>query len=163
MSWRLERITNIPCVFHNETTWKWLLNDFFVHSLKYFKDLIHFTPMSHFYGSRHGCISDASMRRLMQHLRDISKRVDLQISETSLVRCIKGVSSEMSLRSLRSSQRRLWVASESVIPYFQTEVFFGYFLIYLRVFKYFANPKINPGYLYKRKTSLDQIVYLRFP
>ena len=33
--------------------------------------------------SRHGCISDGSLRRLMQRLRDISKRADLQISETS--------------------------------------------------------------------------------
>ena len=40
--------------------------------------------------SRHGCISDASRRRLIQRLRDISKRADLQISETSPVRCIKG-------------------------------------------------------------------------
>ena len=47
--------------------------------------------------SRHGCISDASLRRLMQRLRDISKRADLQISETSPVRCIKDVSSETSL------------------------------------------------------------------
>ena len=42
-----------------------------------------------------------------KRLRDISKRTDLQISETSPVRCIKDVSSETSLRSLRSSQRRL--------------------------------------------------------
>ena len=89
--------------------------------------------------SRHGCISDASLRRLMQRLRDISKRADLQISETSPVRCIKDVSSETSLRSLRSSQRRLWVASETAISFFQTEAFFSYLLIYLRVFKYFAN------------------------
>ena len=89
--------------------------------------------------SRHGCISDASLRHLMQRLRDISKRVDLQISETSPVRCIIDASSETSLRSLRSSQRCLWVSSEIVIRYFQTEAFFGYILIYLRVFKYFAN------------------------
>ena len=42
--------------------------------------------------SRHGRISDASLRRLMQRLRDISKRADLQISEMSPVRCIKDVS-----------------------------------------------------------------------
>ena len=59
------------------------------------------------YPSRHGCISDASLRRLIQRLRDISKRADLQISEMSTVRCIKDASSETSLRSLRSSQRRL--------------------------------------------------------
>ena len=84
--------------------------------------------------SRNRCISDASLRRLMQRLRDISKRADLKISETSPVRCIKDVSAETSLRSLRSSQRRLRVASETVIGYFQTGAFFGYLLIYLRVF-----------------------------
>ena len=89
--------------------------------------------------SWHGCISHLSLTRLMQRLRDISKRADLQISETSPVRFIKDVSSEMSLRPLRSSQRRLWVASETEIRYFQTETFFGYLLINLRVFKYFAN------------------------
>ena len=83
--------------------------------------------------SRYGCISDASLRRLMQSLRDMSKRTDLQISEMYPVRCIKGVSSETSLRSLRSSQRRLGVASESVIRFFQTEPFFGYLLIYLPI------------------------------
>ena len=83
--------------------------------------------------SRHGRISDASLRRLMQRLRDISKRADLQISEMSPVRCIKDVSPKTSLRSLRSSQRRLCVASETVIDYFQTGAFFGYLLIYLRV------------------------------
>ena len=77
-----------------------------------------------FHPSRHGCISDAFLRRLMQRIRDISKRADLQISETSPMRCIKDVFSETSLRSLRSSQRHLWVASESVIRYFQTEAFF---------------------------------------
>ena len=84
------------------------------------------------------CISE-SLRGLMQRLRDISKRADLQISETSPVRCIKDVSSEMSLRSLRSSERRLRVEFESFIRYFQTEAFFGYLLICLRVLKYFAN------------------------
>ena len=47
------------------------------------------------------------LRRLMKRLRDISKRADLQISETSPVRSIKDASSEMSMRSLGSSQRRL--------------------------------------------------------
>ena len=61
--------------------------------------------------SGHGCISDASLRRLIHRLRDISKRADLQISERSPWRLIKDVSSETSLRSLRFSQRRLWVAS----------------------------------------------------
>ena len=89
--------------------------------------------------SWHGCISHLSLTRLMQRLRDISKRADLQISETSPVRCFNDVSTETSLRSLRSSQRRLWDASENVICYFQTEAFLGYLLIYLRVFKLFAN------------------------
>ena len=57
--------------------------------------------------SRHGCISDASLRRLIQRLRDISKSADLQISEMSPRRLIKDVSSETSLRYLRFSQRRL--------------------------------------------------------
>ena len=56
---------------------------------------------------RHGCISDASLRLLMQRLKDISKKADLQILEMSPVRCFKDVSSETSLRSFRSSQRRL--------------------------------------------------------
>ena len=56
------------------------------------------------------CIVDtnpAGMDASQMHLRDVSKRADLQISKTSPVRCIKDVSSETSLRSLRSSQRRL--------------------------------------------------------
>ena len=71
--------------------------------------------------SRHRCISDASLRRLIQRLRDILKRVDLQISEKSPGRLIKDFSSET---SLRSSQRRLWVASETVILGLQTKRFF---------------------------------------
>ena len=59
----------------------------------------------------------------MQRLRDISKRADLKISETSPVRSIKDASSETSLRSLRSSQRRLRVVSETVILCFQTEAY----------------------------------------
>ena len=39
--------------------------------------------------SRHICILDASLRRLMQRLRDISKKNDLPISETFPVRSIK--------------------------------------------------------------------------
>ena len=98
----------------------------------------HMTSVTDLYPSRHGCISDASLRRLIQRLRDISKRADLQTSEMSTVRYIKDASSETSLRSLRSSQRRLWVSFEPVIHCFQTEAFFGYLLIYLRVFKYFV-------------------------
>ena len=47
--------------------------------------------------SWHGCISDASLRHLIQRLRDISRRADLQISVTSPGRLIKNVSSETSL------------------------------------------------------------------
>ena len=61
--------------------------------------------------SWHGCISHLSLTRLMQRLRDISERADLQMSETFSGRLIKDVSSETSLRSLRFSQRCLWVAS----------------------------------------------------
>ena len=39
--------------------------------------------------SGHGCILDASLRRVIQGLRDISKRANLQISETSPWRLIK--------------------------------------------------------------------------
>ena len=74
-------------------------------------------------------------------LRDISKRADLQISETPPGRLIKEVSSETSLRSLRFSQRRLSVASETVILGLQTKAFFGYLFIYLQVFIIFA--KLN--------------------
>ena len=88
--------------------------------------------------SRHGCISDAALRRLIQRLRDILKRANLQISETSPGRFIKDVSSETSQRSLRFSQRRLWVASKTVILGLQTKVFFGYLFIYLRVFIFFG-------------------------
>ena len=58
------------------------------------------TPVSRYYSffipSRHGCISDASLRFLTQRLKDVSDRADLQISETSVMRPIKDVSSEMS-------------------------------------------------------------------
>ena len=74
--------------------------------------------------SRDGCISNASLRRLMQRLRDISKRADLQISETSAKRLIKDVSSETSLKSLRFSQRRLLVTSETVNLGLQTKALF---------------------------------------
>ena len=72
-------------------------------------------------------VSQMHLRRLMKRLRDISKRADLQISETSPARSIKDASSETSMRSLGSSQRRLWVASEAVILCFQTEAFLGTF------------------------------------
>ena len=36
--------------------------------------------------SRHGYISDASLRRLTQRLRNVSDRADLQISEATLMR-----------------------------------------------------------------------------
>ena len=78
------------------------------------------------------------LRHFIQRLRDISKRVDLQISETSRARLIKDVSSETSLRSLRISQRNLWVASQTVILGLQTKGFCGYLFIYRRVFEYFA-------------------------
>ena len=87
--------------------------------------------------SRHGCISDTSQRRLIHRLRDMSKRSDLQISETSPERLIRDVSLETSLRSLRFSQRRLWVASETVIFGLKTKESSGYLLINLWVFKYF--------------------------
>ena len=71
--------------------------------------------------SWHGCISQASLRLVIQCLRDISKRAVLQIFETSPGRLIRDVSSETSLRYLRFSQRRLWVASEIVILGLQTK------------------------------------------
>ena len=48
------------------------------------------------------------------------------------------IDSDTSLRSLRFSQRRLWIVSETVILCFQTEAFFGYLLIYWCVSKYFS-------------------------
>ena len=63
--------------------------------------------MNYIYLSRHGCISDASLRRLTQRLRDVSDRAGLLISGTSLMRLIKDVSSEMFLRCLTSSRRYL--------------------------------------------------------
>ena len=75
--------------------------------------------------SHHGCISDPSLRCLMQCLRDISKTAYLQISETSSLRFSKGVSSHTSMRSLRSSQSHLWVAFETRILWIQTATFFG--------------------------------------
>ena len=50
------------------------------------------------------CIFETS---LIHYLRDISNRADLQISETYPERLIKDIFSEMSLRSLRFSQKRL--------------------------------------------------------
>ena len=49
---------------------------------------------------RKSILFEMSLRRLMQRLRDISKRADLQISKTSLGRLIRDVSSETSLRYL---------------------------------------------------------------
>ena len=57
--------------------------------------------------SGHGCISDASLRRLIQRLGDVSKRADLQISEMYRWRLIKDASPVTSLKSLRFSQRRI--------------------------------------------------------
>ena len=94
----------------------------------------------------------------MQCLIDISNWSDLQIFETSSVRLINDSSSQMSLRSFRFSQRRLWVTSETVILDFYTEACFGYMLIYLRAFKEFAKLVIWN----KRKTFLNQLVHLRF-
>ena len=63
----------------------------------------------------------------LENLWDVSREIDY-----------KDVSSETFLRSLRFSQRRLWVASETAILGFQTNGFFGYLIIYLWVIKYFA-------------------------
>ena len=67
---------------------------------------------------------DASLRRLIERLRGILKRADLQISEMSPGRLVKDVSSETSLRSLRFPQRRLSVAPETVIVGLQTKALF---------------------------------------
>ena len=83
-------ITNRPACFQGSMIKETGLSDFHEMSLL----------------SRYGCISDASLRRLVQRLRDISNRADLQISETSPGILIKDVSSEMSQRFLRFSQRR---------------------------------------------------------
>ena len=73
-----------------------------------------------------------------------------------LLRCISETSHAVLQRHLKSSQIRLWVASETVIISFQSEALFCYLLIYLLVFKYFGKligkPKLYPGYLCKRKT-----------
>ena len=53
-----------------------------------------------FLTSWHGYISDSSFRHLIQCLRDISKRFDLQISETSPGRFISGF--------LRDAFSRIW-------------------------------------------------------
>ena len=72
--------------------------------------------------SRHGCISDAFLRRLIQRLRDISKRADFQTPKMPRGRRIKDVSSETSKRSLRFSQRCLWVASETAVLSLQAKL-----------------------------------------
>ena len=118
--------------------------------------------------SQHGCILNVSLRRLTQRLRDISKKADLQISETSSGKLIKDVSSETSQRSLRFSWIRLWVASETVILGLHSVAFFGYLFIYLRILISFAKLnwygkllrawlklEIYLRYLYKRITLLD--------
>ena len=88
------------------------------------RNLTKFFDFKPYNPSGNGYISDASPRRLIQRLRDISNRADLQISETSPWRLIKDVSSETSLRSLRFSQRRLWVASARLILGLQTKALF---------------------------------------
>ena len=84
-------------------------------SRRYWKPLMERNSYVTLLSNQHGCISDVSLRRFMQRLRNISKRADLQISETSSGRLIKDFSTETFLRSLRFSQRCLWVASEAVI------------------------------------------------
>ena len=74
----------------------------------------------------------------IQCLKDISKRADLQICETSLWRLIKDTSWAMYLRFPRLFQRRLWVASEAVILGLESKIFFGYLFIYLQAIKYFT-------------------------
>ena len=119
--------------------------------------------------------SDVPLRRLIQCLREISKRADLQISETSLERLIIDNSSVMSHRSLRFSQGRLSVASETVILGLQIKAFFGYLFIYLQVFTFSAKLnwyrkllrawfklEIYLQYLRKWVTFLDQMGCLHF-
>ena len=135
-------------------------------------------PYFNFYGTIWDVIwkspagmSNASLIRLI----DISKRADFQISETPPRRLIKDASSETSQRSLRFSQRRLWVASEIVILGLKTRASFGYLFIYLSAFTFFDKQnwyikllrasfmlEICLQYLYKRISLLDQIGRLRF-
>ena len=79
----------------------------------------------------------------IQCFRDISKRANMQVSETSPGKLIKDVSSERSLRYLRFSQRPLWFASETTSLGLQIKGFFGCLFIYLRVFKYFCQTNIE--------------------
>ena len=90
------------------------------------------------------------------------------------MRCIKNAFSETSLRSLRSSLRRLWVPPETVILWFQIEAFLAtcwstcvslniFPKQYRKLLRALFKPKIYPGCFYKRKIVLDQIVHLRFP
>ena len=72
------------------------------------------------------CISETSHAASLWHLKEDWFANLGDVLKT--VRCIKDVSSETSLRSFRPSQKRLWVTSETVIRYFQTETFFGYLL-----------------------------------
>ena len=90
------------------------------------------------------------------------------------MRCIKNAFSETSLRSLRSSLRRLWVPPETVILWFQIEAFLATYWStcvslnifpkqYRKLLRAWFKPKIYSGCFYKRKIFLDQMVHLRFP
>ena len=90
----------------------------------------------------HWCTSYASLKRLIQRLRDMA---DLQIPETSPGRLIKGITSEASLRSRRFSQKRLWVATETVTLGLQIKGLDDYLFIYLRVFECFVKRILKVG------------------
>ena len=83
----------------------------------------------------------ALLRRLIKRLRHISWREN----HKSLTRLpgegLRTSPQKPLLRSLRFSQRRLWVASDTVILGLQTKGFFSYLFIYLQVFIYFAKLK----------------------
>ena len=90
------------------------------------------------------------------------------------MRCIKNAFSETSLRSLRSSLRRLWVPPETVILWFQIEAFLATYWStcvslnifpkqYRKLLRAWFKPKIYSGCFYKRKIFLDQMVHLRIP
>ena len=117
--------------------------------------------------SWHGCISDTSLRRVIQRFRDISKRVDLKISETSARRLIKDVSSEATMIFSETSLSCIWDCSSGPSNYGIVHLRHGYLFIYLRVFIFFSKlneyrklfracfkQEIYLGYLYKRKTFL---------
>ena len=117
-----------------------------LHSLDYFRFIFPFP-------NGQGYIPDASLRRLIQRFRNISKRYDLKVSETSPGISSKGVFSETSLKSFRFSQRRLWVSSVTVILGLETNVFFGYLFIYQRIIIFFAKLNYYRKY-FLNKTSL---------